>query len=431
MFFLEGAFWNKRIQSASEEKLKKLQLKLLKAQLRRVYRNSQFYKSKFRQAKLDPSQIRSLQDITKIPFTTREELENNFSKILTVSPSKVAALRMTTGTTGTPLTIAHNAKDLENVAEASARKLTYHGVTFRDVVQVTASYGLWQGAWSVHSGAEKIGACIIPVGAGNTERQIRIIKQFNTTVLYGATNYHFRIAEVARQLGADLRSSSLRVGICVAEKPTKPQIDMLRREFGYETVAIDYGATEFPGFSVHCMEDSNSHHIWADYHLVEAVDPAKHETIDEGERGELVVTTLQREAFPLIRYLSRDVTNLVGFGKCGCGMSHPKVGIDIDRVDYMTKIRGTPVFPSRIEFILGEFSELTGKNQIILDKRTPRQNVTLKVEKKGELQKAVKNSLKTKIRLEIKNRIGITIDEIVLVPFGTFEQKFKKSVVIA
>ena len=428
---MEGAFWNKKIQSASEETLKKLQLKLLKAQLRRVYRNSRFYKNKFKQAKVNPSQIQSLQDIAKIPFTTREELENNFAAVLAVSPSKMAALRMTTGTMGKPLTIAHSRKDLEDVAEASARKLTYHGVTAKDVVQVTASYGLWQGAWSVHSGAEIIGACIIPVGSGNTERQIRIIKQFNTTVLYGVTNYHFRIAEVAKQLGEDLCSSSLRVGICVAEKPTKTQIDMLKKELGYETVVIDYGATEFPGFSVQCMKDLESHHVWADYHLVEAVDPETHEDVEEGERGELVVTTLQREAFPLIRYLSNDVTNLIGFEQCDCGMAHPKVGIDIDRVDYMMKIRGTPVFPSRIEFILGEFSELTGKSQIILDKRTPRQNVTLKVEEKKELPKTIENSLMTKIRLEIRNRIGITIDEIVLVPFGTFEQKFKKSVVIA
>jgi len=430
VFVLEGIFWNNKIQSASDKELEKLQLKLLKAQLRRVYKNSRFYRNKFKQAKVDLSQIRSLQDIKKIPFTTREELENNFAEILSPSPSKIATIRMTTGTMGTPLTIAHNKKDVENIAEASARKLTYHGVTCRDVVQITASYGLWQGAWSVHSGAEEIGACIIPTGSGNTERQIRIIKQFNTTVLYGVTNYHFRIAEVAKQLGEDLCSSSLRVGICVAEKPTKSQIAMLESQFGYETVAIDYGATEFPGFSVHCMKDQSSHHVWADYHLVEAVDPITYECVADGERGELVVTTLQREAFPLIRYLSRDITELVGFELCDCGMSHPKVGINIDRVDYMAKIRGTPVFPSRIEFILGEFPELTGKNQLILDKRTPKQNVTLKVEKKEELPLSVQNLLKAKIRLEIKNRIGITIDEIILVPFGIFEHKFKRSIVI-
>lgn len=408
-----------------------MQLKLLKAQLTRVYKNSRFYRNKFKKAKVDPSEIRSLQDLAKIPFTTRKELENNFAELLAVPASSVSTLRMTTGTMGKPLTIAHSRRDVEDVAEASARKLTYHGVTSEDVVQVTASYGLWQGAWSVHSGVERIGACVIPVGSGNTERQIRIAKQFKTTVLYGVTNYHFRIAEVARQFGEDLSCFSLRLGICVAEKPTQSQVDTLKREFGYEEVAIDYGATEFPGFSVHCMKDLGAHHVWADYHLVEAVDPATREVLGEGERGELVVTTLQREAFPLIRYLSRDVTVHHGFERCDCGMSHPKVGVDIDRVDFMAKVRGTPVFPSRIEFILGEFPELTGKNQLILDKRTPKQSVALKVERKEEIAERMEESLRAKIRFEIKNRIGITVDEIVFVPSGSFEQKFKKSVVIA
>ena len=428
---MEGKYWNAKVQSASGEELKKLQLKLLKWQLKRVYRESKFYREKFKEAKVDPSQIKSVQDMVKIPFTTRKELEDNSADILAVSPSKLAAVRMTTGTTGKPLTVFHSRKDVEIVAEATARKLTFHSVTSKDVVQVTASYGLWQGAWSMHSGAEKIGACIIPVGSGNTERQIRIIKQFGSTVLYGVTNYHFRIAEVARQFGVDLGSSSLRVGICVAEKPTKSQIKLLKKEFGYEVVASDYGATEFPGFSVHCCKDRDSHHVWADYHLVEAVDPETLEVVGEGERGELVVTTLQREAFPLVRYRSNDATCFGGFEKCGCGMSHPKVGVDIDRVDYMMKVRGTPVFPSRFEFILGEFSELTGRNQVILDKRTPRQSVTLKAEMVKELPKATQDFLVGKIRLEVKNRVGITVDEVVLVPFGAFDEKFRKTIIIA
>jgi len=427
---LEGKYWNKKIQSASGEELKKLQLKLLRHQLRSVYEKSKFYRRKFKKANVDPSQIKSVTDMAKVPFTTRKELEENSADILAVPPSKVATLRMTTGTTGKPLTIFHSPKDIEIVGEASARKLTFHGVTPEDVIQITASYGLWQGAWSMHSGAEKIGTCIIPVGSGNSERQIRIIKQFKTTVLYGVTNFHFRIAEVAKQLGEDLSASSLRVGICVAEKPTKPQIAMLKKEFGYEVVASDYGATEFPGYSVHCYKDRNSHHVWADYHLVEVVDPETLDNLGDGENGELIVTTLQREAFPLIRYRSNDATNLLGFEKCECGMSHPKVGIDIDRVDYMTKIRGTPVFPSRFEFILREFSELTGKSQVVLDKRTPKQYVTLKVEKMKELSNSAESSLITMIRLEIKNRIGITVDEVVLVPLGTFEQKFQKTIII-
>lgn len=423
-------FWNKKIQEASAEELRKLQLKLLKKQVKRVYENSAFYRRKFKEAGVKPSQIRNLGDIAKLPFTSREELEANFHEVLAVPFSDVATIRMTSGTTGRPLRIAHTQRDVEIVAEASARKLTYHGVTKGDVVQVTASYGLWQGAWSVHWGAEKIGACIIPIGPGDTERQILMIKQLGTTVLYGVTNYHFRILEVAKALGEDLRNYSLRIGICVAEKPSKEQISQLEKGFGYEKVAIDYGATEFPGFSVHCEEERDFHHVWADFYLVEVVDPETHELLGEGERGELVITSLQREAFPLIRYLSRDITDYAGFEKCSCGMSHPKVGVDVDRADFMAKIRGVIVFPGHVEAILGKFSELTGRCQIIVDKRTPKQEASLKVETNKVLSGALQKSIKEKLIEEVKSRVGVTFNEVIFVPNGTFEGKFRKTVVI-
>jgi phenylacetate-CoA ligase len=423
-------FWNKKIQEASSEELRKLQLKLLKKQVKRVYENSAFYRRKFKEAGVKPSQIRNLGDIAKLPFTSREELEANFHEVLAVPFSDVATIRMTSGTTGRPLRIAHTQRDVEIVAEASARKLTYHGVTKGDVVQVTASYGLWQGAWSVHWGAEKIGACIIPIGPGDTERQILMIKQLGTTVLYGVTNYHFRILEVAKALGEDLRNYSLRIGICVAEKPSKEQISQLEKGFGYEKVAIDYGATEFPGFSVHCEEEKDFHHVWADFYLVEVVDPETHELLGEGARGELVITSLQREAFPLIRYLSRDITDYAGFEKCSCGMSHPKVGVDIDRADFMAKIRGVIVFPGHVEAMLGKFSELTGRYQIIVDKRTPKQEASLKVETNKVLSGALQKSIKEKLIEEVKSRVGVTFNEVIFVPNGTFEGKFRKTVVI-
>ena len=427
---MSGSFWNKKIQEASVEELRRLQLKLLRRQIHFAYRNSKFYHHKFKESGVDGSQIRSLEDLQKFPFTTREELERNFRGILSVPFSEVATVRMTSGTTGLPMAIAHTGKDVGNVGEASARKLTYHGVAKEDVIQVTTAYGLWQGAWSVHWGAEKVGACILPVGSGDTGRQIRIIKQFGTTVLYGVTNYHFRIAEVARKLGESLRDFDLRIGICVAEKPSKKDIEILKKEFGYKNVAIDYGATEFPGFSVNCEEHRGFHHVWADYYLVEVVDPKTHEPLEEGERGELAITSLQREAFPLVRYLSRDVTRFLGFERCGCGMSHPKVGIDIDREDFMTKIRGVPVFPSQIEFILGDFSELTGKCQIVVDKRTPKQEAVLKVETSRELAKAVLAPLGKEIVGEIKNRIGVTFNDVVFVPSGTFGGKYAKASII-
>jgi phenylacetate-CoA ligase len=427
---MTAVFWNRKIQGASAEELRRLQLRLLKRQVKRVYENSVFYRRKFKEAGFKPTQIKSLDDIVKLPLTSREELEGNFHDVLAVPMSKVATIRMTSGTTGHPLRVAHSKRDVEMVAEASARKLTYHGVTSKDVVQVTASYGLWQGAWSVHWGAEKIGACVIPIGPGDTERQILMIKQLGTTVLYGVTNYHFRILEVAKALGEDLSNYSLRVGICVAEKPTKEQISTLEKGFGYENVAIDYGATEFPGFSVHCEKEKDFHHVWADFYLVEVVDPETHEPLGEGERGELVITSLQREAFPLIRYLSRDITNYVGFEKCACGMAHPKVGIDIDREDFMAKIRGVVVFPGHVELILSKFPELTGRCQIIADKRTPKQEATLKVEMSRVLSDVVQKSIKEKLIEEVKNRVGVTFNEVIFVPNGTFEGKLRKTIVI-
>jgi phenylacetate-CoA ligase len=425
-----GAFWNKRVQSAKNEDLKNLQLRLLQRQVARVYERSRFYRTKFKEFGVKPSMIRGLRDLQKIPFVSRQELEEHFDDVLSVPFSRIATVRMTSGTTGHPLKVAYSHKDIDSIAESSARKLTYHGVTKRDRVQVTAAYGLWQGAWSAHWGAERIGACVFPVGPGDTERQIRLIKQLGTTVLYGATNFHLRIIEVAKSLGEDLSGYNLRVGICVAEKPSKMQFSVLQKGFGYEKVALDYGATEFPGFSVNCEEDAGFHHVWADYYLVEIVDPETHEPLGEGERGELVVTSLQREAFPLIRYLSRDVTSLTEFEKCECGMSHPRVSADIDREDFMVKARGVPIFPSHVEFILNEFPSLTGNCQIVVDKRTPSQDVVLKIETAKSLSQSEERRLKSQIVEQVKNRVGVTPNDLIFVPKGTFEGKFQKTVAI-
>jgi phenylacetate-CoA ligase len=427
---ISKSFWNEKIETASPAKLKELQLNLLKQQIQRAYTHSKFYKRKFDEAGFYPAQIRNLEDVRKIPFTTREELEKNFEEVLPIPFSQVATIHQTSGTSGTPLTVAFTKKDIDDVAEAYARKLTHHSVTSKDIVQVTGAYGLWQGAWSIHWGAEKIGACVIPAGPGDTEKQIKMIKRFGTTVLYGVTNYHFRILEVAKQISEDLRNTSLRVAICVAEKPTKHQIDILKADAGYEDVMIDYGATEFPGFSVHCRHDPSVHHVWADYYLTEAVDQDSLEPLEEGKRGELVITSLQREAFPIIRYLTGDVTDLIGFEECGCGLTHPKIGINIDRVDFMVKVRGSLIFPSGIELILDNHPELSGQYQIVVDKRTPRQEITLKVEPSTKLSRMQEDLLRQKIIKEMKAGLGVTVNSLVFALSGTFEGKARKTVVI-
>lgn len=420
---------NSRMRSSAED-LKKLQLNLLQKQTQRLYRKSRFYRAKFDEAGFHPSEIKSLDDVTKIPLTSRAELEQNFFDVLAVPYYDVATIRLSSGTSGHPLRIAHTKRDVEMISDASARRLEYHGVTNKDVIQITSAYGMWQGAWSMHWGAEKVGTCILPVGPADSERQILLIKQFGTTVLYAATNYHFRLLEVAKALGEDLSKYKLKTAYCVAEKPTKTQIATLKKEGGYQNVISDYGATEFPGFSVNCVQDSEFHHVWANYYLVELVDPETHEPVDEGESGELVITSLQREAFPLIRYLSRDITRYFGFEKCSCGLSHPKISADIDREDYMTKIRGVTVFPSHVEFLLSKFDGLTGKCQLIVDKRTPKHDVSIRVETIRNISRTAEPSLKKAIIGEIKNRVGITLNELVFIPKGTLDNKFKKVVLI-
>jgi len=423
-------FLKNNVEGACQEDLKKLQLDLLKKQVTRVYEKSRFYREKFDKVGMKPSDIKDLKDITKIPPTSREELEQNFSNILAVPQSEISTIRLSSGTTGNPLRIAHTKRDIEMIAEASARRLIYHGITKNDVIQITSAYGLWQGAWSMHWGAERIGACVIPVGPADSERQILLIKQFGTTILYAATNYHFRLVEVAKVLGEDLSKYNLTTAFCVAERPTKAQIASLKKECGYKKVISDYGATEFPGFSVNCARDEDVHHIWADFYLVEVVDPKTHEPLGEGEKGELVITSLQREAIPLMRYLSRDITEYLGFEECTCGLSHPRISAEIDREDSMTKIRGVTIFPSHIEFLLNNFAGLTGKCQILVDKRTPRHEATLRVETENTLPVGAEEPLKSEIIAEIKNRVGITFNEIVFIPSGQLENKFKKVLVL-
>jgi phenylacetate-CoA ligase len=414
----------------SIENLRRQQFILLQKQLERVYENSSFYRAKLNGAGLAPSDIQSMTDLTKIPLTTREELEKNFIDILAVSTSNIATIRMSSGTTGSPLKIAHTKNDVNMIADASARRLTYHGATDKDVVQITSAYGLWQGAWSMHWGAEKIGACVLPIGPADTERQLLLIKQHGTTILYGATNYHFRILEVAKSLGEDLTKYNLKMAICVAEKPTAAQIDLLKSNAGYQKVISDYGATEFPGFSVNCKVDGERHHVWADYYLVEVVDPATHEPLQEGQKGELVITSLQREAFPLIRYLSRDITTYFGFENCACGLNHPMISANIDREDSMTKIRGVTVFPSHIEKILNNFPGITAKCQLIVDKHTPRHETIIKVETAQSLSPEQEKSLKAGIISEVKTRVGIGLNDVIFIPQNELGNKFKKVVIL-
>lgn len=409
-----------------------LQLELLKKQIRKVHSNSKFYREKFAHPGVLPNDIKNIEDLQKLPFLTREELQNNFADILSASPDQIQMIIQSSGTTlGSPLTLAHTRNDIAVIAEAKKRELMLYGVTKKDVAQVTLPYGLWQGAWSTHWGLNEIGTCIIAIGAGSTERQIDLMKKFGTTVLFATPNYHLRIAEVFTQMNKDKNDLSLQIGVCMAGKLTNQQKELLKKELGYKEIYIDYGATEFPGFCTQCPVNSEIHHIWSDNYLVEVVDPETHQPLPEGVRGELVITSLRKEATPLIRYLSRDITTLYyNSSRCMCGLIHPRIDANICREDFMVKVRGVPLFPGQIECFVEEIPGLTGNTQIVLDKRLPSEAITLNIETNGGLSAEVSEDINRKILRYTKTFLGISVNNINFVPNGTFGDKFKKSVVI-
>jgi phenylacetate-CoA ligase len=409
-----------------------LQSELLKSQIQRLFRNSKLYQEKFSKAGVGPDDIKGIEDLPKLPFLTREELQGNFDHILSVSPDQIQIIIQTSGTTfGSPLTLAHTRNDIEMIAAAKKRELMLYGVTHKDVAQVTLPYGLWQGAWSTHWGLNEIGACIMATGASSTERQIDLMKRLGTTVLFATPNYHLRIAEVFKQMKHDKNDFSLRLGICVAGKLTHQQGEILKSELGYKKICIDYGATEFAGFCTQCPVNPEIHHIWSDNYLVEIVDPETHQPLPEGVRGELVITSLRKEACPLIRYLSRDMTTLYSVNeRCACGLMDPRIDANICREDFMVKVRGIPLFPGQIEHFVKDIPGLTGNIQIVLDKRLPSESIGLNIETDGGLSEEGSKDISGKILRYMKTFLGITVNNINFVPNGTFGDKFKKSVVI-
>ena len=410
---------------------KLLQLELLKRQIVRICQKSEFYRKKFKRARISPDQINSLEDISKIPLLTREEIQNNFHGMLSVSMEEVSMSIQTSGTTaGSPMTMAHTRNDTAMIAETKARELTLYGVTARDVAQVALPYGLWQGAWSTHWGLRELGSMIIPTGATRTQRQINLMEAFGTTVLFATPNYHLRIAEIFSQMGKNRNKLSLRLGICVAGSLTDQKIRLLKNTLGFKTIFIDYGATEFPGFCTQCPMNPDIHHIWSDNYLVEVVDPETHEPLPANSRGELVITSLRKEAVPLIRYLSKDITTLYNGYKCKCGLSCQTIDADICREDFMVKVRGIPIFPGQIERFVQDFPGITGNIQIVVDRRTPKEYLTINVESDEYIPQTIDKSLCERIQRYVRIYIGITVDNINFVPKGTFGDKFQKSIVL-
>ena len=404
--------WNEERETMADGKKKELQTDLLRALIERVYEKIPFYKKKMDEIGVKPSDIHSIEDIVKLPFTTKNDLRENYPfGMFAVPLSEVEEIHTSSGTTGKPVVGGYTKNDIEMWSEVMARCMSASGTTKDDIVQNAYGYGLFTGGLGVHYGARKIGATIIPISGGNTKRQIMIMQDFKSTILTCTPSYSLYLAEVAEEMGVDLKKLPLKAGNFGAE----PWSNNMRREIESRLgiMALDiYGLTEIigPGVGNEC-EYKNGVHICDDYFYPEIINPETGEVLPPGEVGELVITTLTREATPLLRYRTRDITSIIP-GKCECGRTSTRIQRIMGRTDDMLIIRGVNVFPSQIEEVLVDIEGVEPHYQIIVDRVGALDVIEVQVEmNENILSDEIKDLewLENRIKDEIESMLGLKV----------------------
>ena len=417
-------------ETFSREEIEKYQLERLHKTLEHCM-NSPFYKERFDSIGLKPSDIKTLDDIRKIPFTTKQDLRDTYPfGIASVPLDQCARLHSSSGTTGNPTVILHTKKDLEEWANAVARCLWMVGCRPDDVFQNSSGYGMFTGGLGFQYGAEKLGMLTVPAGAGNTLRQIKFFTDFGTTVVHAIPSYASRIFEVMQEKGIDPRKDTKLRTLVIGAEPhsedTRKRIEEMLGVKAYNS----FGMSEMcgPGVAFECPEQ-NGMHIWEDYYIVEIVDPDTLEPVPDGQVGELVLTTLKREAMPLLRYRTRDLTRILP-GDCPCGRHHKRLDRMKGRSDDMIILKGVNIFPIQIETILMQFKELASDYLITLETKENNDAMTVEVEVAdnlsfddfGRLQ-----NLEREITRQLRDEILIT-PRVRLVPKGSLPKSEGKAV---
>ena len=397
--------FNRDIETLSDQKLQKEQSENLKRLVGRVYDRVPFYRKKFDEAGVSPADITTLKDISKLPFTTKDELRETYPfGLLAVPETEIVEVHTSSGTTGKPVVDAYTIGDIEIWSEAMARTLAMAGGAATSVVQNAYGYGLFTGGLGVHYGARKLGAHVIPISAGNTKRQLMIMQDFGTTLLTCTPSYSLFLAEQAKEEGIDFKNLKVEAGCFGAE----PWSDNMRVEIEQKLNlnAYDiYGLTEIigPGVSSEC-EAKDGLHINEDLFYPEIINPATGEVLPDGEQGELVFTTLTKEGTPIIRYRTRDITYLMR-EKCSCGRTLVRMHRLLGRTDDMLIIRGVNVFPSQIEHVLMDIEETEPHYQIVVDRgATHLDEVEIQVEVEESFFSDETKTME-RIRAKIDNRI--------------------------
>ncbi len=409
--------WNPKIECDGRGEIDSLQLARLKETVERIYKNVPYYKEKLDKAGVLPDSIKSLDDLKRIPFTTKEDLRQNYPFGLFASPMKdIVRIHASSGTTGKPTVVGYTKNDLDTWSEAIARLACAAGATEDDIAQISFGYGLFTGGFGLHYGLEKVGLAIIPASTGNTEKQIMLMKDFGTTLLVSTPSYALYMSEVAEKMGIDIKKDlKLKIGMFGSEGSTEEMRAEIEKRWGM-TATENYGLSEImgPGVAGECTHKCGMH-VSDDLFIVEIIDPVTGAVLPEGEVGELVITNIKKEGIPLLRYRTKDIT-YIDKSPCKCGRTTPRIAKIQGRSDDMLKIKGVNVFPSQIESALLGTKGIAPYYQIIVKKVGFVDDMEVLVElnddslleKFSELEKlerTVKHKIKTVLGLDIKIKL--------------------------
>lgn len=405
-------FFNEEFETLPRPALEALQLKRLQVVVERVYANVPFYKDSFDRAGLRPADVRGLDDLQRLPFTTKQDMRDSYPYGLFAAPlDEVVRIHASSGTTGKPTVVGYTHRDIDTWSDLMARSFVAAGAHRGDIIHNAYGYGLFTGGLGAHYGAERLGASVIPISGGNTKRQIMIMQDFGSTVLTCTPSYSLFMAEEARAEGVDFRNLKLRVGIFGAEPWSEAMRGEIEEKLNLAAIDI-YGLSEImgPGVAIECIEAKKGLHIWEDHFIPEIIDPETGRRLPQGERGELVITTITKQGIPLIRYRTRDITSIT-YEPCVCGRTHARINRMSGRSDDMLIIRGVNVFPSQIESILVGIEGVEPHYLLIVDRKDNLDTLEVHVEVDERLfsdEIKVLQLLAKRIEKEIKDVLGVT-----------------------
>jgi phenylacetate-CoA ligase len=410
---------DRAIETMPRPQLAALQAERLRRIVERAYRDVPHYRKTFDDAGVKPADLKSLADLAKFPFTKKTDLRDNYPFAMFAVPrNQLPRIHASSGTTGKPTVVGYTKTDLDNWADLMARSMVGAGISPDDIVHNAYGYGLFTGGLGAHYGAERLGCTVVPASGGGTERQVQLITDFGANVLCSTPSYALNIAEVAEQMGVDLRKAPLRVGLFGAE----PWSDAMRRDLearlGIKAVDV-YGLSEImgPGVACECHVAQNGLHGWEDHFLFETIDPETLQVLPMGQVGELVITTLTKEALPMIRYRTRDITSL-NTEPCACGRTHLRIMRVTGRDDDMLIIRGVNVYPSQVESVLVGFPGIAPHYQIVLTRDKALDAMTVEVEIAPDAPRDAEALAKkaAEVTHHIKSLIGVTCKVAVKAP---------------